>query len=271
MKHRLDGALEKFNRSKEQFDDLRVEMDAFFNQKPAPHSSLGEFDAEAWEWVERFQVREEPPLRFGVILGDCLHNLRSSLDHVIWQVTLLDGETPNDSTQYPIASKSEAQFESMADRRIPGLSDRHRAMVKSTQPYHRGNEASAHPLAMLATLSNMDKHQIVHPAYNVVGYDAAATLDELVANAQQGDPSPVKGWWLASKGRLEHGTPWLRIEWVRGHEPPREVKVSGELTMEVAFGEIGLLASEFSKIGDAVRTIIEAFTAEFPETKFVEE
>ena len=105
-RHRLAGAVEKFNRAKEQFDQLIEEMDAFFNADPQPHFSIGEFDAEAWEWVERFQIREEPPLRLGVILGDCVHNLRSCLDHIAWQVTLLDGGTPNDETQFPIASKS---------------------------------------------------------------------------------------------------------------------------------------------------------------------
>jgi hypothetical protein len=249
--HRLAGAVEKFNRSKEQFDELRAEMEMFFNSEPKPHSSIGEFDTGAWEWVERFQIRRAPPLRFGVIFGDCLHNLRSCLDHVIWQVTLLDGGTPDDQTQYPIASHSEAQFNRMAGRRIPGLTAKHRAMVKKTQPYHRVDKASAHPLAMLAALSNADKHQVVHAAYNIANYDASATLDRLLESAQHEGPSPVEGWWLATRGsRLEHGTPWFRIVWRREEKPPREVKVTGNLTSEIAFGDIGMPASEFSKIAE---------------------
>ena len=38
MTHRLAGAAEKFNRSKEQFDDLIGEMDAFFNADPKPYA-----------------------------------------------------------------------------------------------------------------------------------------------------------------------------------------------------------------------------------------
>ena len=269
MKHRLNGAIEKFNRSKEQFDGLLAEMHAFFNADPPPHSSHGEFDIDAWEWVERFQVGEEPPLRFGVILGDCVHNLRSALDHIIWQVTLLDGGTPDDATQYPIASKSEGQFERMAERRIAGLNARHRAMVKQTQPYHRGDQASAHPLAMLADLSNTDKHRVVHTAFSIVGYDASSTLDQLAASAQQ-EVSPVVGWWLAKEGKLEHGTPWFRIVWSRDEKPPADVTIGGDVTTEVAFGDVGLPASEFSKIADAVRKVLEAFLAEFPETQYTD-
>jgi hypothetical protein len=82
-----------------------AEVDAFFNADPPPHFSIGGFDSDAWEWVERFQVVREPPLRLGVMFGDCVQNLRSALDHLAWQVTLLDGGTPGDSTQFPIASK----------------------------------------------------------------------------------------------------------------------------------------------------------------------
>lgn len=268
--HPLAGAVEKFNRAKEQFDELGTEMEGFFNGEPKPYASVGEFDTEAWEWVERLQVIREPPLRFGVILGDCLHNLRSCLDHVIWQVTLLDGGTPDDRTQYPIASKSEAQFEAIANDRIPDLNAKHRAMVKKTQPYHRGDEASSHPLAMLATLSNTDKHQVVHTAHSIVGYDAKASLDKLVGSAQQEGPTPVVGWWLASAGRLDHGTPWFRIVWDPAEEPPREVNVGGDFITEPAFGEVGLPASELPKIAEAVRGVMQAFLAQFPETKWAD-
>ena len=69
---------------------------------------------------------------------------------------------------------------------------------------------------------------------------------------------------------MERGTPWFRIVWDRREEPPREVKVSGDLTTEVAFGDVGMPASEFPKISKAVRTITEAFLAEFPETEYVD-
>ena len=219
--------------------------------------------------VERFQVKREPPLRFGVILGDCLHNLRSALDHLVWQVALLDGNTPDRNAQYPIASKSERQFEDMAKRQLAGLNDRHRAMIKDTQPFHRGADAATHPLSMLANLSNTDKHQVVHTAFNMVSYDATATLDALVAGAKQ-EQSPVTGWWLASEGKLGQGTPWLRIVWRKAEPPPKEVKIAGNITTQVAFGEIGMPASEFPKLAEAVRTIFEAFLAEFPETRYSE-
>jgi hypothetical protein len=142
----------------------------------------------------------------------------------------------------PIASKSERQFEDTAKRQLAGLSERHKAMIKDTQPFHRGVDAATHPLAMLADLSNTDKHQVVHTAFNIVSDDAAATLDALVAGAKH-EQSPVTGWWLANEGKLEQGTPWLRIVWRRAEPPPKEVKIVGNITTQVAFGKIGMPAS----------------------------
>ena len=268
MDHPLDGVQAKYNRAKEQFDELGAEMDAFFNKEPKPHFAIGEFDTDTWEWRERFQIREEPPLRFGVILGDSIHNLRSALDHLIWQVTLLDGGVPDDSTQFPIASKSEAQFERMAARRIPGLSPEHRALVKQAQPYHAGNP-DAHPLAVLASLSNADKHRIVNTTYSFLASEGLAKrLDRYLGPDDRGHASPIQRYFVIKPGqRLEHGTPWLRLLFNRRQEPPRSVKVTGQLTLGIAFGEVGLDALDVPKLADAVIRICGAFAPDFPEAQ----
>jgi hypothetical protein len=273
--HRLGGAIAKFNRAKQEFDVLRSEIADFFDQDPAPHYSRGYFDPQTWEWIERFQIREAPPLRFGVILGDCVHNLRSALDHLICQLTLLDGGSMADceKTQYPIASKSEEQFEGMADYRIPRLSRHHRAMVKQTQPYRAGDRAFAHPLSILAELSNADKHRLLNPTFSVMKSDAGSVLDRIVGNYQGEGPSPAKSWWTLDKGgRLNHDTPWLRVAFDRDIlvERPKEVEVRGFLRTGLAFGEIGLDADSYRYVAEYVRMVIEMFQRRFPETKYID-
>ena len=272
--HRLGGVVAKFNRSKQEFDVLRSEIEEFFERDPPPHYSRGYFDPDAWEWIERFRVREAPPLRFGVILGDCLHNLRSALDHLICQLTLLDGGTMADceKTQYPIASKSEEQFEAMADFRIPLLSRHHRAMVKRTQPYRAGNRAFAHPLSVLADLSNADKHRVLNPTYSVMKSDAESVLSRIVNSYDGEGPDPTKSWhMLKTGGRLDHGTPWLRVTFDRDllRERP-QIEVRGVLRTGLAFGDIGLDADSYRHIGEYVRLIIEMFQRRFPETKYID-
>jgi hypothetical protein len=265
----------KFNRAKQQWDVLRNEIGNFSDQDPPPHFSRGYFDKSTWEWIERFHIREPPPLRWGVMLGDCVHNLRSALDHLIYQLTLLDGGTAEDcaQTQFPIASKSEAQFEQMADHRIPRLSKMHRGMVKRAQPYHAGDKAWKHPLAILADLSNADKHRVLNPMFSVLKSDTSQVLDELVGSYQGEEPSPIKSWWMLKQGsHLMHGTPWFRICFDRCvlTEPPASVRMGGNLKLGIAFGEMGLDAGSYKHIAEYVWVVIERFMRQFPETKYID-
>jgi hypothetical protein len=235
--HRLAGVIEKFNRSKEQFDIFRAELDRFVNADPKPYTSVGKFDHDAWEWVERFHVRQDFPIRLGVLLGDCVHNLRSALDHLACQVTLLDlpaDADPDgvcDDTQFPIASCSERQFERMAKRRIPLFSSKHKALVKRLQPYHAGDEAERHPLSVLADLSNADKHRLVNPTYGFMASDTEEALERLLREGPEG-PTPVSGFWIIGRGqRLDHDTPWFKIRFRRDSPAPTKVKVGGDPTV----------------------------------------
>lgn len=270
--HRLAGVVAKYNRSSQLFDELRIEIGEFLDAEQGPHSSRGEFNEDTWEWIERFQARK-PPIRWGILLGDCVHNLRSALDHLICQVTLLDGGTTDDcaKTQFPIASESETQFERMADRWLPScFSAKHRAMVKEPQPFHAGDQASRHPLSVLATLSNVDKHRLINPTYSFMDTDPGEVLDRL-ANSYQGDgPSPVHSWWMVKRGQsLEDGSPWFRIVFDRSVlKEPVTVQMGGNISVGIAFGEIGLDSRQFRAIGEWVWVVIERFMREFPETQY---
>jgi hypothetical protein len=187
-------------------------------------------------------------------------------------VTLLDGGTPDNATQFPIASKSEPQFENIANHRIPGLAPEHRELVKKVQPYHLGDKAVAHPLAVLADLSNTDKHRIVNPTMSFMEDDADRILDGLVGTYQGPEPSPVHSFWVVAKGsRLANDEPWFRIRWGRDQPPPPDVRLSGDLKLGIAFGEMGLDASDFKKVANYVRSnVLEAFMRDFPETEFTD-
>ncbi len=209
------------------------------------------------------------------MLGDCVHNLRSALDHLICQLTLLDGGTAEDcaQTQFPIASKSEAQFEQMADYRIPRLSKKHRGMVKRAQPYRAGDQAWKHPLAILADLSNADKHRLLNPMFSVLKSDTSRVLDSLAGGYQGKGRSPVKSWWMLQHGsQLEHDAAWFRICFDREilTERPVSVRMGGNLKLGVAFGEMGLDASSYKHVAEYVWVVIERFMRQFPETKYVD-
>lgn len=272
--HRLAGVLAKFNRSSQLFDELRTEIWNFLNAEPGSDFSQGAFDADRWEWVERFTARN-PPIRWGVLLGDSVHNLRSALDHLICQVALLDGGTMADCerSQFPIASKSEEQFERMADRCLPKcFSEKHRAMVKEPQPFHAGEKAAeTHPLSVLADFSNADKHRMINLANGFMDSDSDEILDRMMRNYEGEGPPPIHSLWMAKRGTvLKDGTPWFRIVFDRDllTEPPARVEIGGHIKVGVVFGEVGLDSRSFKTIGEWVFTVIERFMREFPETRY---
>jgi len=106
------------------------------------------------------------PLR-SYILGDALHNFRSALDHVAWQVTQHGTALPlkasqESKVQFPICS-ARKEFDRLVPQWLPGIQPVHETVIRSHQPYQRGNLAEGHPLAILSWLSNTDKHRYINP------------------------------------------------------------------------------------------------------------
>jgi hypothetical protein len=76
---------------------------------------VGEFNRQTSEYVIRGKVTK-PTGEIGVIAGDAVHNLRSALDHLAWQLALLNTAKPHPRTQFPIA-RSESEFFDAAQAR----------------------------------------------------------------------------------------------------------------------------------------------------------
>lgn len=108
------------------------------------------------------------PTTLGLILGDFVHNLRASLDHLVWQLVLANRRQPNSSTAFPIHLElgflqDKAAFFKRTKPAIGGCSPGARGVIESLQPYQKGNafEASHHPLWMLHELDIIDKHRLI--------------------------------------------------------------------------------------------------------------
>jgi hypothetical protein len=122
-----------------------------------------------------YRPGEPPPLHFGVILGDYIHNLRCVLDHVIWQLVLLNGKKPTRSNAFPISDTKQA-FDASAKRELRGLTVDQRRLVEEFQPYRWDGDPKEHSLAVLRDLSNIDKHRFVHPTNAIAGESSEPVL-----------------------------------------------------------------------------------------------
>ena len=90
----LDGPIAKLDRAKTHFQALNKSIGAFKRSKTQDFI-VTHFDPDTGEKALSLKILKEPKNpEWGLILGDMVHNLRSALDHLVWQLVLLNGEKP---------------------------------------------------------------------------------------------------------------------------------------------------------------------------------
>ncbi len=178
MVHPLDGIRGKIQRADEHIRNLNAEITAFLSENS--YSTTSEPDHDARESVLRV-VGPEPPLRFSVTAGEIIHQLRSSLDHLVWQLVLQNGKIPTQEHQFPICSTLDKYENSRKRGRTKGVSASAAALIQGCQPYHKGKDFERHPLWVLREMDDTDKHRLLV----VVG--AVASLREVAVGSEQGD------------------------------------------------------------------------------------
>ena len=99
------------------------------------------------------------PHEWGAVIGDCLHNMRSALDHLVY--ALAGPAASSVRTEFPIFIDRD-KFRSSEPRVLRGVAEAALTIIKWVQPYRWGLRASAHPLWVLHELNNIDKHRLLH-------------------------------------------------------------------------------------------------------------
>jgi hypothetical protein len=257
----LRGCDAKVERAREHLKTLYKEIDAFIESEP--HEIVSEFDAETLTRIVRLRVLREPDeTAWAVLLGDFLHNLRSALDHLVWQLVLLNGAEPGAHNQFPISSRRDTYWRakkdgapSVRDHRLRGVAEAHRRVIDEVQPYRRGADAQKDPLAILRQLSNVDKHQVLHAAL------IAVVEPNPDAFAAEGDERGVAEFEFNS-GPLEDGAEVLRIR-VRSDNPNAHVHVKAPISMGIGFGEQAVNAHVLPNLLGQVGLIVNTLRPEF--------
>jgi hypothetical protein len=99
------------------------------------------------------------PYDLPLILGDCIYNLRSALDHLAWQLSYLTIPVPPTEVQFPIHASADARTEKRFENRVRGMPLDAVKEIRRLQPYHRAAYRDD-PLWKLNALSNIDKHRM---------------------------------------------------------------------------------------------------------------
>jgi hypothetical protein len=163
MSHRLTGSWAKFDRANEHFKALNSEFARCFDADNRPLELASYFEPDTSSQLI-VVARIVSLLHTGIILGDCLQNFRAALDYMVWQVVRDGGICePTDRTQFPFTN-NEQQWRSAIGDRLKGVPEPERTVIEHHQPKVYENLSAMHPMAVLAELTNQDKHRVLIPS-----------------------------------------------------------------------------------------------------------
>ena len=237
------GCQLKMSRANKHFEELQDAAKAFIGSDP--YSIVNEPDAKPNHYVVRLKIKREPPPELSPIIGDMVHNARSSLDHLVWLLIRNAGNNPEiGRPQFPIFTrdpfdrtlyantKKWKKALNLWNNQTEGLPPREVAIIKRMQPYKSRQIPYEHPLTRLNQLSNWDKHRELH----FVGQAGAVTGTRVLEGV-----SPYAAikpyWYLPDMEMLKEGAIIARYEAGPVPEGEPQVNTNLKLAFEIAFGE----------------------------------
>ena len=160
------GINAKIDRASGQIATLGAEIDELCAK--IERSIVHEVDSDAKE--QRWIYRDETPvvpIEWSIRAGETLYNLRSALDHLVWQLVLANGQKPTRVNQFPICDE-EAAWTNYCTDSLRGVAEIHKGMIRCLQPfnaflqlpiYDQHQPCNAQVFRTLHDLCNVDKHR----------------------------------------------------------------------------------------------------------------
>jgi len=154
----------KFDRARSHADALEGMVRPWCGERQEGAFRI-ERQGETDDYVIWFIGTTDPPETWGGVIGDCLHNLRSGLDHLAFELAvaykgiLTDSEAGN--SEFPIFGKRAMRSGELRSK-IGCIDPEAQAVIQGLQPHLRGDRYSDDPLWLVYELSNIDKHRLLH-------------------------------------------------------------------------------------------------------------
>jgi hypothetical protein len=215
----------KFRRGEYHLQQLTPLVQGFLATKP--YAAIEEIEGKngglthTWRGV----VHQQPPPDWSPIIGECLYDLRSSLDHITWALANERGAY----TAFPVC-RSESTYKWLTPgRHLKFVRKEAHAFIESLQPYRHVDGPKAHLLALLDRLANDDKHREL--LATKVGI-ARVHVEKPVGQMRDGDE--LRFDVFGSDYRFQDGTVFIRY-WTSNPD----VYVPLSLTFDVALNPKG--------------------------------
>jgi hypothetical protein len=252
---------DRISRAKEHLEAVKGELVGYYNSDPCRLSGQFKPDPDGRRGSGEWHEGELAPLpaRLNTLIGELLHDSRSALDHLAWQLVLHNGGQPTGATNFPIlkvAPTSDKQRKRPLPNLAGGASKAARALIDAAQPYQLGDGYAEHPLWVLHQLWNIDKHRHViakgtrteaHfigdvPAFSFTSrFDSATELCAKITLVPDDPKVHVNAYTLVEVAIQEPIMAWKRRSSGRLKQSPRRLRTSSTVLSQTASSSRRLL------------------------------
>ena len=138
------------------YQALSAAVNAYLNDSPA--GLVEQPDSTPEMTHHRVQGIKKVPGQAGLILGDCIQNLRSTLDYLVAELALANGTIPNRKHMFPIAMNVEQHRNDFKGEKLRGINPVAVGLIEAIQPCWM-TEPKDSPLYVIDELTNLNKHR----------------------------------------------------------------------------------------------------------------
>ena len=160
LDHPLSGIGAKLERAYQHIEQLDTEIDQFLSTDPPPYFIESGFYDDPCKYEFKGFIRSDIPLRFSVMAGEIVHQLRSSLDHLITALVLANNQPPIRNLQFPIARDREKFKRACDGAQVKGVSKSAFRKIVRLQPY-RSSTPQDMTIFAIHDLNIRDKHSLL--------------------------------------------------------------------------------------------------------------
>jgi hypothetical protein len=188
MNTALDGVLRKIERGESHLESLQREANSFIRRQT--DGIVRQLDAAGATHNYRLTTDPTAPRHWSAAVGDVLHNFRSALDHLAWQLVLANGGRPTKRTSFPLLLSPPGV--GRAPSVFGGVSAEALDIIESLQPYHQEDKANRDALWLLHDLNRVDKHRTLLVAIVAIDFGRWGVPDGVPSPTANFSPRPLR-------------------------------------------------------------------------------
>lgn len=151
----LHSWIVKGKRAQEHLNWLKAELEWFREGRPYRVGTKVSGDPPMNELI--CESVDSIPLKWSVVIGECVNGYRSALDHIVYFLAEKRGKATG-KTEFPIFVDPQ-KYKHARGQKIGGLHEDTQAFIDGLQPKNRSD-----PLWLLHNLAIIDKHRRIHVA-----------------------------------------------------------------------------------------------------------